>query len=263
MLKRELKINLKSFLIWTTVLVSLFLIAFLMYPSIMKSENVQMIDEMIKIFPEEVLKALNMDISSIDTAFGWLKSEGFIFVLLIIGAYASILGSNILLKEESDKTIEYLNSLPIKRSTILTQKIICAIIYIVLIVITTGIFNYIGLSISGKFDQKQYLLLSITPLLSALPLFAITLFISTFFHKTKHTFGIGLGLTLISYFLQVLSEISETTEFLKLFTVYTLSDVRNVIIHTSIDPITIIISLSITSLFLIGTYLKYNQKELV
>ena len=55
-----------------------------------------------KVFPEEMLKAFNMDISSIDTAYGWLKTEGFIFVLLLIGIYASILGSNILLKEESE-----------------------------------------------------------------------------------------------------------------------------------------------------------------
>ena len=118
MLRRELKINFKSFLIWTPILVVLFLAVFSIYPSIISSDNIQMIDEMIKMFPEEMLKAFNMDISSMDTAFGWLKTEGFIFVLLLTGVYASILGSNILLKEESDKTIEYLNSLPIKRRSI-------------------------------------------------------------------------------------------------------------------------------------------------
>ena len=37
-----------------------------------------MINELMKVFPEEVLIAFNMDISSMDSAFGWLKSEGFI-----------------------------------------------------------------------------------------------------------------------------------------------------------------------------------------
>ena len=100
MFKREMKINFKSYIIWTSVLIGLFLIVFLVYPSIINSENMEMIDEMIKIFPEEILKAFNMDISSIDTAFGWLKTEGFIFVLLITGIYSGILGSNILVKEE-------------------------------------------------------------------------------------------------------------------------------------------------------------------
>ena len=95
MLKRELKVNFKSFLIWLLCLILLYGFVYLMYPSIIKSDNIKMIDEMMKIFPEEVLKALNMDIASIDTAFGWLKTEGFVFILLIIGCYSGILGSNI------------------------------------------------------------------------------------------------------------------------------------------------------------------------
>jgi len=263
MLKRELKINLKSFLIWTLILISVFLVVFLMYPSIINSENIKMMDEMMQMFPEEMLKAFNMDIASMDTAFGWLETEGFIFVLLITGVYASILGSNIVLKEESDKTIEYLNSLPIKRSNILLSKVICGIIYIILMILIIGIFNYICLEFSGDFDRKQYLLLSITPILSALPLFAINLFISTFAHKTKKTFGISLGIALISYFLQIISEMNEVTEFFKYFTVYTLADVRNVILDITINPVMIIISLIITIVFIGGSYIRYNKKELV
>lgn len=263
MLKRELKINLKSFLIWTGILIILFLAVFLIYPSIINSDNIKMMDEYVKMFPEEMLKAFNMDISSMDTAFGWLKTEGFIFVLLLTGVYSSILGSNILLKEESDKTIEYLNSLPIKRKNILSRKIICGIIYIVLMIVIVGIFNYIGLDLSGEFDKKQYILLSITPLLVSLPLFAINLFISTFASKTKKTFGISLGIAFASYFLQILSEMNDVTEFFKYFTVYTLADVRNVIVDVAINPIMIVISLAITLLFIISTYIRYEKKELV
>jgi len=263
MLKRELKINFKSFLIWTSILIGLFLVVYLMYPAIMKSDSIQMMDEMMEMFPEEVLIAFNMDISSMDTAYGWLKTEGFVFALIIIGVYAGILGSNILLKEESDKTIEYLNSLPVKRGTILIQKVMCGIIYIVLMIAIIGVFNYVGLKLSGEFDVKQYIYLSITPLFSALPIFAITLFISTFFHKTKKTFGIGLGIGIISYFVQVLSEMNEKAEFLKYFTVYTLSDIRNVIIDIAINPIMIILSFFITILFIVFSYIEYDKKELV
>ena len=263
MLKRELKVNLKSFLIWTAVLIILFLVVFLVYPYIINSENIEMMNEMMKMFPEEMLKAFNMDISSMDTAFGWLKTEGFIFILLLTGIYSAILGSNIVLKEENDKTIEYLNSLPIKRSTILKDKIISSIIYIVLMIVLIGIFNYICLCFSGEFDKKQYILLSITPLLVALPLFAISLFISTFFHKTKKTLGISLGISLISYFLQLVSEMNEETEFFKYFTVYTLADIRNVIVDISINPIMIILSLIITIIFISFSFINYNKKELL
>ena len=263
MFKRELKINLKSFIIWTSILIGLFLVVFLIYPSIINSANMEMIDEMMKIFPEEMLKAFNMDISTIDSAFGWLKTEGFVFVLLITGIYSGILGSNILLKEESDKTIEYLNSVPVTRKNIVLNKILCGIFYIILMILIIGIFNFIGLSLSGEFDRKSYILLSITPLFSSIVIFAICLFLSTFTHKTKKTLGISLGIVFVSYFLNVISEIGESTEFLKYISIFTLADIRNVILNVSINPILVVLSTGITIVFMILTMICYEKKELV
>ena len=263
MFKREMKVNLKNFIIWLSILIALFLLVFLIYPSIINSDNIKMMDEMMSIFPEEILIAFNMDLSSIDSAYGWLKSEGFVFILLIIGCYSGILGSNILLKEENDKTIEYLNSLPVKRNTIVISKILSGLIYIILMTICIGLFNYIGLSISDSFDKKQYILLSITPLFSSIVIFFICLFLSTFTHKTKKIFGISLGIVLISYVLQMLSSLSQSVEFLKYLSVFTLSDIRNVITNTSINPIMIFISITLSILFLILTIINYNKKELI
>jgi len=263
MFKREMNVNLKSFIIWMMVLISLFLIVFLMYPSILKSENIKMIDEMMELFPKEVLIALNLDISSMDSAFGWLKSEGFVFVLLIIGCYAGVLGSNILLKEEDDKTIEYLISLPIKRNDIIYNKILSGLIYIFLMVISLGIFNYICLSLSGDFDVKQYFLLSITPLFSSIVIYFICMYLSTFTHKTKKMLGISLGIVFVSYVLQIFSTMATEVEFLKYFSVFTLADIRNVIIDISINPMMILISFGISILFFGLTIFQYNKKELI
>lgn len=263
MFKRELKVNFKSFIIWNIILLSIFLLVYLMYPSIVSSNNIDMINELMKVFPEEVLIAFNMDISSMDSAFGWLKSEGFVFVLLIIGCYAGILGSNILLKEESDKTIEYLNSLPIKRNDIVKTKAITGLIYIILMVVIIGIFNYMGLILSGDFDKKQYLLLSITPIFSSTVIYFLCLFLSTFTHKTKKMLGLSLAIVMISYILQTLSAMSESVEFLKYFSVFTLADIRNVILNISINPIMIIISTILSVLFYILTMINYNKKELI
>ena len=263
MFKREIKINLKSFIIWTAILIGLLLVVFLVYPSIINSENMEMMDEMMKMFPEEMLKAFNMDISSIDSAFGWLKTEGFIFILLITGIYSAILGSNILLKEESDKTIEYLNSVPITRKNIATSKILCGFLYINLIIIIIGIFNFIGLSLSGSFDKKLYILLSITPLFSSIVIFSVCLFLSTFTHKTKKMFGISLGIVFASYFLNIIAEMGESTEFLKYISIFTLSDIRNVIMNVSINPIMVLLAIMITFIFVTLTIIHYEKKELV
>ena len=263
MFKREMKINLKSFIIWTSILIGLFLVVFLVYPSIVNSENMEMMDEMMKMFPEEMLKAFNMDISTIDSAFGWLKTEGFVFVLLITGIYSGILGSNILLKEENDKTIEYLNSVPVTRKKIALSKILCGILYIVLMVVIVGIFNFVGLSLSGDFDKKTYILLSITPIFSSIVIFALCLFLSTFTHKTKKTLGISLGIVFASYFLNIISEMSESTEFFKYISVFTLADIRNVIINVSINPVMVILSIIITAIFMFLAVIHYDKKELV
>ena len=263
MIKREFKVNLKSFIVWTSILIGIFLVVYLVYPFIITDDTVKNLDEMMKVFPKELLKSFNMDITSINTAYGWLKSEGFMFVLIIIGLYSSIMGLNIVLKEESDKTIEYLSFLPIKRSNIMTNKIIVSIVYIILMVLILGIFNYICLLLSGDFDQKQYILLSLTPILIALPLFSINLFISTFLHKTKKTFSLSLGLVFIFYVLNVISELSSNVEFIKYFSIYTLADIRNVISKVEINSINIFISLFINIIFIIISYIRYDKKELI
>ena len=81
------------------------------------------------------------------------------FILLITGCYSSVLGANILLKEENDKTIEYLNSLPIKRKDVVLSKIAASLIYISLMIIILMGFNYVSLLLSEDFNQKQFFLL--------------------------------------------------------------------------------------------------------
>lgn len=263
MIKKEFKTTIKSFIIWLSILIIMFLMVYLIYPYIITSDTVKELDEVMEAFPKEVLKAFNMDITSITTAYGWLKTEGFMYILIIIGLYSSILGGTILLKEENDKTIEYLGSLPIKRSKILTNKIIVGITLIVSMVLILGIFNYISLTISGDFNQKEFILLSITPLLIGIPLFGINLFISTLFHKTKYTIGISLGLVFIFYLINILSELSKEVEFLKYFSIYTLADTRNIITNIEINPTMIIISIVISFIFIARSYIIYNKKELI
>ena len=263
MFRRELRVNFKNFIIWTMILIGIFLVVFLVYPSLTSNENIKMIDEMMTMFPEEMLKAFNMDITSIDTVFGWMKTEGFTFVLLITGIYSGILGANILLKEESDKTTEYLNSLPVTRRRIVFSKILCGVFYIVLMIFVVGIFNFVGLSLSGDFDKKAYLLLSVTPIFSSLTIFAVCLFLSTFTHKTKKTLGISLGIVFASYFLNIVSELGEGTEFLRYVSIFTLADVRNVIIDIAINPVMILMTVVLVVAFMSLALVRYERKELV
>ena len=263
MIKREFKYNFKSFLAWLIITISVFLLVYLVYPTIIKGENIDMINQMMEMFPLEVLKAFNMDVASLDSAYGWIKSEGFIFILLIISSYGAILGSNILLKEENDKTIEYLNSLPIKRKSIVLSRIIVGITYLLVFVFALGVFNFIALLFSGDFDKLQFVLLSITPIFPSFVTFFLCMFISTFTHKSKKMLGIGLGIVLVSYILNAISSMSSSVEFVKYLSIFTLANTRNVIINNEINFTVIIISTCISLLFAFLIINRYNKKELV
>ena len=263
MIKKELKTHLKSLIIWSLIVIALYLGIAIYYPYAITDEAMNNMDEFIKVFPPELLKAFNLDMASVSTYYGWLKTEGFTFLLMIVGVYSSLLGGSILLSEESEKTIEYLGSLPIKRSRIVTNKIIVGILYTVIISLAICLANYIALLLSGDFSQEEYFLISLTPIIIGIPLFAINLFISTFMRKTKKIIGISIGMVFIFYIINVISEISSNSEFLKYFSIYTLADIRNIIMEDKINPVMILISLAITLLFIGGTYIRYNKKEFI
>lgn len=263
MLLRELKVNFKSFLIWLLILVVMFLFVYLIYPFIITDEAIASVNALLEAFPEEVLKAFNMDIASIESAYGWFKSEGLLLILLVIGFYSANLGMKIVLKEQSDLTIEYLSFLPIRRRDIFIKKVLVSLIYIFSMVIILAIFNLIALSISGEVDFKQLFLLSISPLFIALPLFSLCLFISMFLRKTKAVVGISLGILFVSYFFNIFSEISDKIEFMKYFSLFTLADIRHIISTSSMNTWCIIISLVLAGAFGVGAYFMYEKKELI
>lgn len=263
MLKRELKVNFKSFIMWSSILIGLFLFIYLFYPSIIENGNLSNLDEMMKLFPPEVLKALNLDISSMDSAFGWIKTEGWVFVLLLTGVYSSLLGGSILLKEESDKTIEYLGCLPISRKQIVLNKVLSGYIYILAMNIIFFIFNLLALKLTGDFDTNVFIYLSITPLFSSTVLYSLCLFISTFMRKTKKITAVCLGITFASYMLNMFSSISSEIDFLKYISIFTLCDVRNIILDERINIIMVIITLVLNVMFIILSIYKYQRKEFV
>ena len=263
MIKRELKVNLRGFIIWTGTLLVLLLLIYLVYPSIISDGKGNKVNEMLEAFPPDLLKAFNMDISSLDSAFGWLKSEGFVFLYLITGIYSCLLGSNILLKEESEKTIEYLASLPITRRRVVLDKIVVSMIYIISMIVVLGVFTLVARNISENPDNRQLLLLSITPVFPAVVLFALGLFISTFTHKTKKMLGISIGFVFASYILSVISEMGESVRGFQYLSVFTLADSRRVIADSELNPVCAVISVVLCAVFIVLSLVRYQRKELV
>ncbi len=258
MIKRELKINLKTFLVWGLSISALLTLIFCIYPTI--SNNVE-IDKLLKALPEEVLKGFNFDAVSISTVFGWYASEGFMIATLIGALYAASLGSTIILKEESDKTIEFLYAKPVSRNKILGSKIIVAIFYICLFNLLLMLVTGIGFALTDELPVTKWLLLTISPIFIQLALFFITAFIATFFTKTRKAMGISFGLVMGTYVINMIAQMSDKVNFLKFFTPFGYIDASTIIKTEALDSYSIIIGVIIL-IFASLLFIRYNKKEL-
>ncbi len=260
MLKRELKINRRGFLIWTSIIVAMFIVVFLIYPSIMESDKDIM--ELLGAFPKELLELFNMDVISIGTVFGWISTEGYMMITIMGGCYFAIMGSTILLKEEDEGTISFLYTKPISRNQILTSKLWCGIIYVILFNLVIALTTLIGLSLSDGFKFTDWLLISIAPIFLHLFFFTFTLLLSIYYKKTRKCMTIGIGIVIGTYILQILSAMSDKLEFLKYFSPFEYINARDIILNHQLNYSNIIILVVMMIIILIGLYDAYNKKEL-
>ncbi|MDD2434911.1 MAG: ABC transporter permease subunit [Bacilli bacterium] len=260
MLKRELKINRRGFFIWAGIIVVMFVVVFLVYPSIAKSEKDMM--DLVAAFPKELLEVFNMDIINIGTAFGWIATEGYMMVMIMGGCYFAIMGSTIILKEEDEGTISFLYTKPISRNQILDSKLLCGLIYIILFNMVIGLTSFIGLSLSGPFEFKDWLLISIAPLFLHLFFFTLSLLLSIYYKKTRKSMMISIGVVIGTYIIQILSTMTDSLKFLKYFSPYEYINARDIVLNHQLNYSNILILSMMTVIILIGLYDAYNKKEL-
>ena len=132
-----------------------------------------------------------------------------------------------------------------------------------MLVLLTAISNYIFLALTSDIKLSEYWLLAISPLFSSIVLYALSIFIASFMHKSKKMMGISLGIVFISYFLNMFAGLSEKIEFFKYFSIFTLADTRNIIANNEMSIIYVFIAIVLTAIFALAALLVYNKKELV
>ena len=260
MLKRELKLNLKSLIIWTLIIVVIFLIGFLIYPSLI--QDTVMLDELVSTMPKEVLEIFNMDIISLNSVSGWILTEGYLMVNLIGSCFFAILGGTILLKEQSDKTIEFLFSKPIKKSSIVTSKLLTGLIYIFIFNLIISLTTLIGLNLSNDFNFNYWLLSSIAPIFIHIFFFCLSLLVSNYFKKTNKSITTNLGIVLGTYLIGVVSLMSDKIEFLKYFSPFEYINSKFIVTNNSLDIFNLLLLTTYIIITLIGLYNTYDKKEL-
>src|SRR5512136_2671840 len=133
--RRELKANLRSLLIWGIIMVLFIWLGSSKFSAYYGNP------EMLKILdalPPAMLSAFNMQAFNLTTITGFFGLM-FSYYALLVAIAAAMWGSDIISKEERDKTVEFSLTLPVTRGRVVTAKALAALVNCIgLLLITWG-----------------------------------------------------------------------------------------------------------------------------
>ena len=257
-LKHELKQNKGAFIIWTAAIGFFILACIFLYPE-MKNE----MDEATKVFASmgTFSSAFGMDKLNFGTLIGFYAVECG-NILGIGGAFfAAISGITALMKEEKERTAEFLFTHPVSRKKVITEKLISVFIMIVMMNIIILCLAVLSMAAIGeKILWTEILLYHFAQLMMQLEIAGICFGISAFISSSG--IGIGIGITAAFYFLNLIANISDKADFLKYITPYGYTDGSDIINDKSINVTYLLIGMVFMVVGIVLSYAKYTKKDL-
>lgn len=254
----ELKQNRKSLIIWTVAIAFLLATCIFLFPE-MKGE----MDSVSQVFSSMggFSEAFGMDKVSFGTLVGFYSVECGNILGLGGAFFAALTAVTVLAKEERDHTGEFLLTHPVSRCGVVTGKLISvltqiAVLNIVIYLVAIGSIVVIG----EEIPWKEITLLHTAYFLMQLELGGICFGISAFLRKGS--IGIGLGIAIMMYFLNIITNISESTEFLKYITPFAYAEGSEIVSNLSLDLPLVILGVSYGIAGIICGYLKYAKKDI-
>jgi ABC-2 type transport system permease protein len=208
---KEMRRNAFSLMIWMIIITLLVTLTMSVYRTFL--ENQSKITAMLTIIPKGALQFKGIsNFNDLLSVLGFYAANNVIYMMVLGSIFSMVLSSNILLKEEYDKTAEYLLTRPISRSEIFMSKLLVILLNVFLLNLVTSLAGFICMEIvkKGPFSIKAFLILSLFTFLLNVLFGAIGLFISTLIKRAKPITTAGIGLVLIFYFIYTISKITES-----------------------------------------------------
>lgn len=193
--KHEIKINVKSLLVWFVCVGGMGFACILLFSSMQGS-----MESMAENFASmgAFSDAFGMSQLSIATLVGFYATEVGTIHGLGGAMFAAIISTVMLSKEEDGHTSEFLYSLPLGRCKVVTAKWCAAATHICLFnLLCVGMYLLGFLVLDEKIPMKEFFLYHIMQLLMQLEVAAICYAISSFMKKNR--LGLGLGIVLLLY----------------------------------------------------------------
>lgn len=258
MIRHELKQSRLSLAVWTAAIGFLLAVCIFMFPE-MKNE----MDGINDVFSSmgSFTEAFGMDKVSFGTLSGFYAVECGNILGLGGAFFASLCAVSVLAKEEKEHTAEFLLTHPVRRSRILTGKLSAVLLQIMILnAAAYGIAIGAIALIDETIPWKEISLLHLAYFLLQIELAGICFGISAFL--SRGSIGIGLGIAVIMYFLNLISNISESAEFLKYVTPFGYADGADLVADLAIDEKLVLIGMSFALIGIAAGYVKYCRKDI-
>jgi ABC-2 type transport system permease protein len=208
---KELKRNSLSLLLWMIAISLLISVTMLVFPAFL--ENQSKVIGMMSLVPKGALQFKGIsNFSDMLSVLGFYAVNNVIYMMVLGSIFAIVLSSNILLKEEYNKTAEYLLTRPLARSEVFFSKLAVLFFNVFLLNLVTALAGFICMELvkKGPFSIRAFLILTLYTLLLNLLFGAIGLFMSTLVKRPKPITTLSIGLVLVLYFIYTISKITES-----------------------------------------------------
>lgn len=254
----ELKRGKVSLLIWSCAIVFMLGICVLIYPE-MKTQ----MSDISEMFADmgSFSDAFGMDKINFGTFIGYFGVECGNVLGLGGALFASILGISALAKEEKEHTAEFLLTHPVSREKVLAEKLLAVFSQIIILNLVSAIVTVLSvLAVGESVDAKVMLLLFLAYFMMQIEISAVTFGISAFLKGNG--LGIGLGIAVLMYFLNIMANLTENAMFLKYITPFGYTEGADIISNSAIEVKYLAAGLVFTVTGLVAAFLKYRKKDI-
>lgn len=258
---REMKANRKSLIIWCIGMVAMIGAGMGKFAGYVSSG--MSIDDIMAIFPKSLLNVMGISGFDLSTAIGFYGVL-FLYLILIATSHAVMLGTNIIAKEERDKTTEFLLVKPVSRSNVITSKLLAVILNITILNIVTFIGSLFAVNYFNKGDEilGDIIMLMVGMFILQLIFMSIGSLSATVSKKSKAAVSNATGILLITFMLYMATNMTDKLESLKYLTPFKYFEAESIILGNGIDLFFIILSVVIIGVSLAGTYGFYKRRDL-
>ena len=255
---KELKMNLKTLLIWSLSVGGMGLACILLYRT-MEGDMKEMADAFSNM--GSFSDAFGMSTLSIATIGGFFATEVGAVHGLGGSMFAALMGAGMLSKEEELHTGEFLYSFPLSRKKIVSAKALCIVAMIAMFsVICAGMYACGFAMLGEELPARDFFTYMGLQLIMNLEIAGICFAISSIFAKTKT--GLALGTSLMCYAYDIIGRVVPDVKPYLFIGPFSYSNASDIFSGAEIQTKAIIFGIALTILCVAFAYMYYDKRDL-